>query len=123
MGSSVRVSTAWRRRTRMVLASAAALGVTAGFAGVSGAATSPNAPDSACIGSHLSTNAQYWYNYDELLGSRAWFYHAAAVDPEFWDQYGIDPGDFGADPVYSVSSSARSRLINADNLAAVSGCS
>jgi hypothetical protein len=105
MGTLKDVRTRW---TRVLLASTLALGVTTVFAGTAGADTSPHAPDAACIGSSTSTSAQYFYNYDELLGTRAEFYRAAAIDPEFWDQYNVKPGMFGNDPTYGVSAFAKS---------------
>lgn len=109
------------RRVGIVLASMVALGATVGFAGAAGADTNPNASDEACIGAQLSYLAQYLPEPDGTgtLGTKAWFYHAAAVDPEFWDQYGIRPGLQGRDfmAVY-----AKAQFINSDTLHAFGGC-
>ncbi len=112
------------RRTGVLLASMVALGATVGFAGSAGAETSPNSSDEACIGAALSHFAQYEPTADGtgVLGTRAWFYHAAALDPEFWDQYGVDPGDFGNDPVFSVSAVGKTQVIDSDFLHTFAGC-
>jgi hypothetical protein len=112
------------RRAGVFLASMMALGATVGFAGTAGAETNPNASDEACIGGQLSHLAEYEPTPDGtgVLGRRSDFYRAAALDPEFWDQYGVDPGDFGNDPNYSASSVAHEQLMNEDFLRTFSGC-
>jgi hypothetical protein len=112
------------RRAGVLLASMVAVGATFVFAGSAGAETSPNGSDDACIGAKLSHLAEYYPDADGIgvIGTRAEIYHAAAVDPEFWDQYGVDPGNFGNDPDLSVSSVARDGLLDSDFLYTFSGC-
>ena len=112
------------RRAGVLLASMVALGATAGFAGTAGAETSPNAPGNACIRAQLSHLAEFEPTPDGtgVLGRRSDFYSAAAQNPEFWAQFGVNPGDFGNDPNLSVSSAAKAGLLNSDFWHTFSGC-